>query len=190
MRKRLFDFVVACAMFVFALPVMAVIAIALLATGAAPLFFQERIGLNGCPFVMWKFKTMRPGSEKVIRVATAGDERITFLGRLLRRYHLDELPQLVNVIRGDMSLVGPRPTPFAHMEDLVGTANYSKRLSVRPGMTGLVQIRGRERFIKRGWYGWQRVFRLDAFYAEHRCGRFDLKILLKTIPTVFTGKGI
>jgi len=151
-------------------------------TGASALFEQTRIGLDGEPFTMLKFRTMRPESDPYAPSPTDdNDERITPTGRWLRRFSLDELPQLLNVLRGDMSLVGPRPEmPFI-------VERYQPwqrlRLQVRPGLTGLWQILGRKDLplVENIEY--------DFYYINNRSLLMDLVIILRTIPVVLFGKG-
>jgi lipopolysaccharide/colanic/teichoic acid biosynthesis glycosyltransferase len=160
-------------------PVVAVVALLMVVIEGRPLLFiHERAGLRGTPFGLMKFRTMRlavfPGEPDA--------NRITRLGRFLRRSSLDELPGLWNVVRGEMNLVGPRPLPVSY------TAEYSpaqaKRLDVKPGLTGLVQVRGRNALT------WDEKFALDTWYVEHRTPRLDLHILLETPLVVLRGRGI
>jgi lipopolysaccharide/colanic/teichoic acid biosynthesis glycosyltransferase len=160
-------------------PVLAVIAVLVrLADGRPLLFVHQRAGLDGRPFGLLKFRTMRPpGSPGEPDAA-----RITRVGRLLRRSSLDELPELWNVVRGEMNLVGPRPLPVAY------TAEYSpteaRRLEVKPGLTGLVQVRGRNALT------WDEKFALDTWYVEHRTWALDVRILLQTPLVVLHGRGV
>jgi lipopolysaccharide/colanic/teichoic acid biosynthesis glycosyltransferase len=160
-------------------PVLAVVALVVrLADGRPLLFVHERAGLNGRPFALLKFRTMRPpGSPGEPDAA-----RITGVGRLLRRSSLDELPELWNVIRGEMNLVGPRPLPVAYTADY--SPSEARRLEVKPGLTGLVQVRGRNALT------WNEKFALDVWYVEHRTRALDLRILLQTPLVVLRGSGI
>ena len=160
-------------------PVLAAAALLVrLADGRPLLFVHQRAGLDGRPFGLLKFRTMRPPGPSEEPDAA----RITRVGRLLRRSSLDELPELWNVVRGEMNLVGPRPLPVAY------TAEYSptqaKRLEVKPGLTGLVQVRGRNALT------WNEKFALDVWYVEHRSRRLDLRILLQTPLVVLRGGGV
>lgn len=151
-------------------------------TGASALFQQERIGLDGRPFTMLKFRTMRPSADPYAPAPTDDeDERITPLGRWLRRFSLDELPQLINVLRGEMSLVGPRPEMPFLVEQYQPWQRL--RLQVRPGLTGLWQILGRKDLplVENIEY--------DFYYISHRSLTMDLMIVLRTIPVVLFGKG-
>ncbi|MPZ48152.1 MAG: sugar transferase [Dehalococcoidia bacterium] len=174
-------------------PIMAAIALFIrLDSPGTILFRQQRPGRDMSPFTMLKFRTMREGSDKipaeVLREAGFGplqkrnvDPRITRSGRILRRYSLDELPQLMNVVRGDMSLVGPRPLLGWEIEGL--KEQMELRASVRPGLTGLWQVSGRSNL------SFEEMLRLDLEYAEKRSFLMDARILLKTIPAVLTGDG-
>ncbi len=183
----------ALALLAFA-PVLALIALLVKVTSPGPAFFlQRRGGLNGRPFPMLKYRTMRQGAEKERELLLAGNEmdgpvfkmrddpRVTPLGRWLRRASLDELPQLVNVLLGHMSLVGPRPLPIMETEALVGTQR--RRLAVRPGITGLWQVSGRNAIPFDRWMA------LDLEYVDRWSLGLDLAILLRTIPALLTGRG-
>jgi lipopolysaccharide/colanic/teichoic acid biosynthesis glycosyltransferase len=188
--KRPFDMVLAAALLLITLPLLLVVALLIRAEGGGPLFFrQERIGLLGAPFRIWKFRTMRPNASdaahrKVAEAWFSGapsfgssykddhDPRVTRIGHLLRKAELDELPQLLNVLRGEMSLVGPRPAiPY---ELGLYQPQYFVRQRVRPGMTGLWQVTDRERVSAAG------MMALDAVYVEGASLGLDLKILWRT----------
>jgi lipopolysaccharide/colanic/teichoic acid biosynthesis glycosyltransferase len=155
-------------------------------------FKHECVGLNGQPFHVWKFRTMIPDADKVqmdlfnqnegndVQFKMRRDPRVTPIGSVLRRFSLDELPQLFNVIRGDMSLVGPRPALAWEVENFPGWA--MTRFTVRPGLTGLWQVSGRSRLTM------LQGLRLDAVYVVRRTFWFDLVILLRTVPAVL-GRG-
>lgn len=158
------------------LPMAGFVAAACLVFQGRPVFYtEERSGLGAKPFRLVKFRSMRPGPG-------SDAERLTRFGKILRASSLDELPQLVHVISGKMSLVGPRPMPVRYL------ARYSKeqlrRFEVPPGITGWAQIHGRNQC------GWDEKFAYDAWYAEHRSVALDLKILLKTALLVATARGI
>lgn len=175
-------------------PLLAAIALAVRLSSRGPAIFrQERIGIDGRPFTVLKFRTMRQGAEaeKVFlrrRHPTTGplfklvdDPRVTGVGRHLRRHSLDELPQLVNVLRGEMSLVGPRP---ALPEEVAGYAErVRRRLAVRPGVTGLWQVSGRSDL------SWEESVDLDLRYVDEASASMDLRILVLTVPAVLFGKG-
>jgi len=163
-------------------PVLAAAAVAIKLDGGGPIFYrQRRVGLNGEEFELLKLRTMEVGAEnKGARFAVnEGDPRITRVGRLLRRLSLDELPQLWNVVRGDMSLVGPRPTLSYQVERY--TPRQRRRLEVKPGITGWAQIHGRARLP------WEERIELDVWYVEHRSPWLDLKILARTPRALFAG---
>ena len=169
--KRPTDLVVGLCLFVLTLPVQAVVAIVSRAVQGRPVFFsQARAGLGGRPFTLIKFRTM---STDTCREKAS---RVTPLGKLLRRSSLDELPQLINVIRGDMSLVGPRPLHLRYSDRY--TPRQRTRLAVRPGLTGPTQTSGRNSL------SWEQKFELDAVYVEALSARTDLSILGKTVWVV------
>ncbi|MGZ5314520.1 MAG: sugar transferase [Solirubrobacterales bacterium] len=147
------------------------------------IYCQRRVGLHGEEFEMWKLRTMRAGSDPV-GVGTAvveRDPRVTAAGRFLRRFALDELPNLVNVLRGEMTIVGPRATLPAQVA--LYTERQRRRLELKPGITGWAQIRGRTGIP------WERRIELDVWYAEHRSPWLDLKILAATPLVLVRGEG-
>jgi lipopolysaccharide/colanic/teichoic acid biosynthesis glycosyltransferase len=163
-------------------PVLAAAALAIKLDDGGPVFYrQRRVGLNGEEFELVKFRTMDVGAEhKGAGLAVnEGDPRITRAGRLLRRLSIDELPQLWNVVRGDMSLIGPRPTLAYQVERY--TPRQRRRLEVRPGITGWAQIHGRARLP------WEERIELDVWYVEHRSPWLDLKIIARTPSALFAG---
>ncbi len=192
--KRLVDLVGAAILLVLGLPLFLVIALVIKATSRGPVIFrQERSGFHGRRFRMYKFRTMVESAELMRdRVAhlnqmtgpvfkAADDPRLTVVGRFLRKRSLDELPQLVNVLTGEMSLVGPRPLPVYEAIRLKGAQR--RRLAMRPGMTGLWQVSGRNAVDFDGW------MQMDLFYVDRWSPGLDLKILLRTIPVVLRGDG-
>ena len=163
-------------------PFLAVAAIAIkLDDGGPVLYRQRRVGWNGEEFDLLKLRTMVVGAEKLGAgwAVNRGDPRITRVGRALRRLSLDELPQFWNVLRGDMSLIGPRPTLAYQVEQY--TERQRRRLEVRPGLTGWAQIHGRAKLP------WDERIELDVWYVEHRSPFVDLKILLRTPLALFGG---
>jgi lipopolysaccharide/colanic/teichoic acid biosynthesis glycosyltransferase len=163
-------------------PVLAVAAAAIkLEDGGPVIYRQRRIGLDGHEFDLLKLRTMDVGAElKGTGFAVnEGDPRITKVGRVLRRLSLDELPQLWNVVRGDMSIVGPRPTLAYQVERY--TPRQRRRLDVKPGITGWAQIHGRARLP------WSDRIELDVWYVEHRSPWLDVKILTRTPRALFAG---
>jgi lipopolysaccharide/colanic/teichoic acid biosynthesis glycosyltransferase len=148
------------------------------------IYRQERVGEDERPFEMLKMRTMVEGSDPV-GVGTAvvrDDPRVTVAGRFLRRTSLDEVPNLVNVLRGEMAIVGPRPGLAAHVEHFSLAAH--RRFDVRPGITGWAQVQGR------AGIPWEERVELDAWYAEHRSPSLDARILAKTVWLVITGQGL
>jgi lipopolysaccharide/colanic/teichoic acid biosynthesis glycosyltransferase len=169
--KRPTDLAAGLSLFLLTLPVQALVAILSRAVQGRPVFFaQERAGLGGRPFTLIKFRTMSNDTSQ------EKGSRVTPLGKVLRRSSLDELPQLINVIRGDMSLVGPRPLHLRYNERY--TPRQRTRLAVRPGLTGPAQTSGRNAL------SWEEKFELDAVYVESLSARTDLSILAKTVWVV------
>jgi lipopolysaccharide/colanic/teichoic acid biosynthesis glycosyltransferase len=163
-------------------PLLAASALAIkLEDGGPVLYRQTRVGKDGVDFDLLKLRTMVVGAEKQGAgwAVNKGDPRITRVGRLLRRLSLDELPQLWNVVRGDMSLIGPRPTLRYQVEKY--TDRQRRRLEVKPGITGWAQIHGRAALP------WEERIELDVWYVEHRSPLLDLKILLRTPLALFGG---
>jgi lipopolysaccharide/colanic/teichoic acid biosynthesis glycosyltransferase len=180
--NRALDVVGASAALALASPALALAALAVkLEDGGPVLYRQRRVGLHGREFELVKLRTMVVGAEREGAgwAVNEGDPRITRVGRLLRRLSLDELPQLWNVVRGDMSLIGPRPTLSYQVERY--TARQRRRLDVKPGITGWAQIHGRARLP------WDERIELDVWYVEHRSPWVDLKILLRTPLALFGG---
>jgi lipopolysaccharide/colanic/teichoic acid biosynthesis glycosyltransferase len=178
--KRALDLAVAVPAALVLVPVIALLALAVRLESAGPVFFrQERIGRGGRPFSILKLRTLRDGaaSGPADYLIGAGDARITRVGAFLRRWSLDELPQLWNIARGDMSLVGPRPTLRYQVEQY--TPFQRRRLEVKPGVTGWAQVSGRNRL------SWPERIELDVWYVDHRSFRLDLVILLKTFRILF-----
>lgn len=177
--KRLFDLAVLAVVAVPAVALGAVCAVAVALTSRGPVFFrQERIGMGGRPFRVWKFRTMVHDDNPVFPDAT----RITRVGAWLRRFSLDELPQLVNVATGDMSIVGPRPTLAYQVERY--DDRQRRRLAVRPGLTGLAQVSGRNSLP------WAQRIELDVTYVETQSPLLDLRLIARTAATILSGHGV
>jgi len=182
--KRIVDIVVAAVGIVVLLPVFVVIAIAIKLSSKGPVIFkQQRAGRGGKPFVFYKFRTMRVDADPYGPSPKSGqDPRLTAVGKVLREYSLDELPQLFNIIKGDMSLVGPRPLYVAQISEW--DEHQRKRLLVKPGLTGLAQISGRGELTR------EEKLDLDVQYVEQASLWLDLKIVLATIGQVFRRRNI
>jgi exopolysaccharide biosynthesis polyprenyl glycosylphosphotransferase len=196
LAKMLMDFFGALALLLVAAIPMLVIALLIKLASPGPVFFrQQRSGLNGAPFTLYKFRTMITNAEQFKHELEAmnemsgpvfkvtNDPRVTRIGKWLRRYSLDELPQLVNVLRGEMSLVGPRPLPVDEVKRF-NDLSHRRRLSVKPGITCLWQISGRNQIAD-----FKEWVRLDLEYIDNWSLWLDLKILLRTIPAVFATTG-
>ena len=180
--KRALDVAASSLMLLVASPVLAGSAAAIVLEDRGPVLYrQRRVGRDGVEFELLKLRTMVVGAEKMGAglAVNQGDPRITKVGRLLRRLSLDELPQLWNVLRGDMSLVGPRPTLAYQVERY--TQRQRRRLQVKPGITGWAQVHGRAKLP------WDARIELDVWYVEHRSFWLDLKILAKTPGALMSG---
>lgn len=179
--KRVLDVAAASVLLVLTLPVSAVVAIAVAARLGRPVLFrQDRPGKHGRIFRLYKFRTMMHVDAQ--NKLTSDAERLTRFGRMLRSTSLDELPTLVNVIKGDMSVVGPRPLLVSYLDRY--TVEQASRHDVRPGITGLAQASGRNSI------GWDEKFALDVFYVKTRGFRIDAQILWRTVITVIRRDGI
>jgi len=189
MDKRFFDFAGALVLLALTLPCILVVAVWIKMTSPGPaIFCQKRLGYRGVPFTIFKFRTMVNGSGHSGETILPGDDRVTVPGRFLRKTHLDELPQLFNVLLGQMSLVGPRPLSVALAERFVRECpEFKGRLDGRPGLTGLVQIRGKMWAVNRGP---RAMLRLERFYIAHQNVWLDVKVLFKTIGSVIRADGV
>jgi lipopolysaccharide/colanic/teichoic acid biosynthesis glycosyltransferase len=183
--RRLFDLAVAGTALLLSAPVLvlAIVAIRLESPGH-PIYRQRRIGRDGRPFDVMKLRTMVDGAEKMGAglAVDEGDARITRIGAFLRRTSIDELPNLVNVLRGEMAIIGPRPTVPVQVEQY--TERQRGRLAIRPGITGWAQVNGRATLP------WEERIELDLWYIEHRSLRLDAQILWRTLLMVFGGSGL
>lgn len=183
--SRALDLVIAGLSLVVAVPLVVLAAVAIKLDSRGPVIYRaRRIGRDGAEFELYKLRTMHTGNDPV-GVGTpvlAGDPRVTRVGGFLRRFSLDELPNLLNVIRGEMSVVGPRPTLGAQVDEY--TQHQRRRLAVKPGLTGWAQINGRAEIP------WEQRIELDVWYVDHRSITLDLRILAKTARLLLTGHGL
>lgn len=183
--KRIFDIIFSFLLLVILFPLLVIISILIKIDSKGPIFFiQERAGLKGKPFKIYKFRTMIPNAVNIGNgIYTAeNDPRITRVGKFLRRTSLDELPQLFNILKGDMSIIGPRPTLMYQIEQY--NNEQRKRLNMKPGVTGLAQVNGRNSL------SWPERIKYDIYYVENWSLWLDIKILIKTIKVVLTGEGL
>ncbi len=183
--QRLLDLAIAVPAAVLTAPLVAALAIAIrLESAGHPIYTQARVGKDGEMFSIYKLRTMVRGAEFTGAglAIGEGDDRITSIGTFLRRYSLDELPNLWNVLRGEMSIVGPRPTLASQVEQY--TERQRGRLAVKPGITGWAQVNGRASLP------WSERIELDLWYVGHRSLALDLKILARTVKMVAGGEGI
>ena len=182
---RWLDVAIAIIALVVSAPVLALAALAIKLDSRGPvLYLARRIGRDGAEFELYKLRTMHTGNDPV-GVGTpvlAGDPRVTRVGEFLRRFSLDELPNLVNVVRGEMAVVGPRPTLAAQVDEY--TPHQRRRLEVKPGLTGWAQVNGR------AGIPWDERIELDVWYVEHRTAALDLRILAHTARLLITGHGL
>ena len=182
---RPFDILIAALALALSLPVLAVAAVAIrLESPGGVIYRHPRIGRHGVPFQLWKLRTMVAGAEAM----GAGlyieprDSRITRSGRFMRRFSLDEIPNLMNVLRGEMAIVGPRPTVAEQVDQY--SDFQRRRLEVKPGITGWAQVNGRAAI------SWPERIELDVWYVDHRSFALDLRILARTIRLLATGRGL
>jgi len=183
--SRVLDIMIAAAALALASPLLIVAAAAIrLESRGGVIYRHERIGRDGVPFELWKLRTMVSGAESMGAglYIEPGDARITRVGALLRRFSLDELPNLVNVLRGEMSIVGPRPTVAVQVDRY--TPRQRRRLEVKPGITGWAQVNGRASI------SWPDRIELDVWYVDHRSLWLDLKILVRTARLLVSGQGL
>ena len=184
-RKRALDLLGAGLGLLLAAPLLAAAALAIRLEGGGHFIYrQRRVGRDGVPFDLYKLRTMHTGNDPV-GVGTpvlAGDPRVTRVGDVLRRFSLDELPNLINVVRGEMAVVGPRPTLAAQVDAY--TPHQRRRLEVKPGLTGWAQVNGR------AGIPWEERIELDVWYVDHRSLGLDVRILGRTARLLLTGHGL
>jgi lipopolysaccharide/colanic/teichoic acid biosynthesis glycosyltransferase len=182
---RVLDILIAAGALALAAPVLLVAAVVIRLESPGPVIYRHvRVGRYGEPFELWKLRTMVQGAERIGAglYIEPGDARITRSGRFLRRFSLDELPNLVNVLRGDLSIVGPRPTVAEQVDRY--TPHQRRRLEVKPGITGWAQVNGRASLP------WPERIELDVWYVDHRSVLLDLRILARTVRMLATGRGL
>lgn len=180
--KRLIDIVISISLILLLLPICIVVALLVkIKLGSPVIFKQLRAGQNGLPFYIYKFRTMTDGLTESGQLLPK-DERMLPLGRFLRKYSLDELPQLYNVLKGNLSLVGPRPLLIDYLP--LYNPEQARRHDVKPGITGWAQINGRNTI------SWEEKFKLDIWYVDHHSILLDLKIILLTVKKVVRSEGI
>jgi lipopolysaccharide/colanic/teichoic acid biosynthesis glycosyltransferase len=182
---RALDLLIAAVALALTSPLLLAAAVAIRLESPGPVIYRHpRVGRNGAPFELWKLRTMVQGAERLGAglYVEAGDARITRSGALLRRFSLDELPNFVNVLRGELSIVGPRPTVAEQVQRY--TPHQRRRLEVRPGITGWAQVNGRLAL------SWPERIELDVWYVEHRSPALDLRILMRTARMLITGQGL
>lgn len=181
--KRTLDILFSIFVLIVLFPIWVLVAILIKLTSEGPIFFiQDRPGKNKNIFKVYKFRTMKPGSERMIKGKEVlnDDDRVTKIGKFLRRTKIDEIPQVINILKGDMSLVGPRPERIASLDDY--DEEISKRLNVRPGITGLAQVSGNIYLDLNDRY------RFDVYYVEHYSFLLDIKIIVRTFLVVILGE--
>lgn len=181
--KKIFDFIVSLFIVIVFIPIWFVVAIMIKITSSGPvLFLQDRPGYHRKVFKIYKFRTMKIGSEKMVKgqEVMQGDERVTSVGKFLRRSKMDEIPQILNVLKGEMSLIGPRPERVASLADY--NEEITKRLDMQPGMTGLAQVSGNI------YLPLSERYKLDVYYVEHFNLWLDVKILFRTVGVVVFGE--
>ena len=193
--KRIADYVLAFALTIALAPMMIVVAIAIKLDSPGPILFkQTRVGLDGRHFKVWKFRSMVSNGEELLKqledkneikggvvFKIKKDPRVTRVGKIIREYSIDEIPQLFNVLLGDMSLIGPRPLPLRDIEKM--DIRHNVRHELLPGITGLTQVNGRSECSSDEFFYW------DEFYVKQWSLLLDLKILLKTLPIVIAKSG-
>jgi len=182
---RALDLLLAALALIVLSPFLLIAAIAIKLGSRGPVIYrQRRVGRGGTEFEMWKLRTMVAGSDPVGvgTIVTRDDPRVTAAGRFLRRTSLDEVPNLVNVLRGEMAIVGPRPTIPAQVDDY--TPHQNRRHEVLPGITGWAQVQGR------AGIPWEERIELDVWYVDHRSAALDARILAKTVRLVLTAQGL
>ena len=184
--KNCFEFILSFVLLIITLPICLIVCIAIyLELGVNPIYTQKRVGLNGRVFKIYKLRSMYIDAEKDgPRWASENDERVTKVGRIIRKTRIDELPQLVNILKGDMSIIGPRPErPELIKEFIKYLPDFNDRFLVKPGITGWAQVNGGYTLTPK------EKLEFDKYYIQNRGFRLDLLILIKTIIVIFTRHG-
>lgn len=184
--KNCFEFILSFVLLIITLPICLIVCIAIyLELGVNPIYTKKRVGLNGRVFKIYKLRSMYIDAEKDgPRWASENDERVTKVGRIIRKTRIDELPQLVNILKGDMSIIGPRPErPELIKEFIKYLPDFNDRLLVKPGITGWAQVNGGYTLTPK------EKLEFDKYYIQNRGFRLDLLILIKTIMVIFTRHG-
>lgn len=184
--KNCFEFILSFVLLIITLPICLIACIAIyLELGVNPIYTQKRVGLNGYIFKIYKLRSMYIDAEKDgPRWASENDERVTKVGRIIRKTRIDELPQLVNILKGDMSIIGPRPErPELIKEFIKYLPDFNDRLLVKPGITGWAQVNGGYTLTPK------EKLEFDKYYIQNRGFKLDLLILIKTIMVIFTRNG-
>jgi lipopolysaccharide/colanic/teichoic acid biosynthesis glycosyltransferase len=188
--KTIFDYFISIFCLIFLIPVIVILAVLIKSTGKGPVIFsQKRIGRDGKPFVIYKFRSMHSGNDEgILLISGREDKRITSLGRFMRKHKFDEIPNFINVLKGEMSIIGPRPEQQFYIDQIVQREPRYKQLQlIKPGITSWGQVMygyasNVDEMIKRMEY--------DLFYLENRSFLFDLKITMRTFSLILKGQGI
>lgn len=184
--KRIVDLPISIFLLLLILPICLIVCLfIILESSGNPIYIQERVGINGQKFMIYKLRSMYIDAEKNgHQWASKDDKRITKVGNFIRRYRIDELPQIINIIKGDMAIIGPRPErPEFIKEFLKDIPNFNDRLAVRPGITGWAQVNGGYELTPK------EKLEYDIYYIQHESAKLDFIVLLKTIKVIFNGHG-
>ena len=184
--KRILDFLISIFLLLLIIPICLITCLfIILESSGNPIYIQERVGINGQKFMIYKLRSMYIDAEKNgHQWASKNDKRITKVGNFIRRYRIDELPQIINIIKGDMAIIGPRPERAEFIKEfLKDIPNFNDRLAVRPGITGWAQVNGGYELTP------NEKLEYDIYYIQHESTKLDFIVLLKTIKVIFNGHG-
>lgn len=184
--KRILDFLISIFLLLLIIPICLITCLfIILESSGNPIYIQERVGINGQKFMIYKLRSMYIDAEKNgHQWASKDDKRITKVGNFIRRYRIDELPQIINIIKGDMAIIGPRPERAEFIKEfLKDIPNFNDRLAVRPGITGWAQVNGGYELTP------NEKLEYDIYYIQHESTKLDFIVLLKTIKVIFNGHG-